>query len=62
MNSNLTGMELQNLRHLLLFSETDKEKYKTYAESCTDPYVKQFFQKESQSAEQKRQTLLQFLR
>lgn len=58
----ITEMELQNLRHLLLFSETDCEKYKTYAESCTDPYVKQFFQKESQSAAQKKQTLLQFLK
>ncbi len=60
--SNLSEMELQNLRHLLLFSETDKEKYKSYAENCTDPYVKQFFQKESQSAEQKKQTLIQFLK
>jgi type III secretory pathway component EscR len=60
--SNISEMELQNLRHLLLFSETDKEKYKTYAENSTDPYVKQFFQKEAQSAEQKKQTLIQFLK
>ncbi|QHQ62741.1 hypothetical protein Ana3638_19785 [Anaerocolumna sedimenticola] len=60
--SNLSEMELQNLRHLLVFGEADKEKYKTYAENCTDPYVKQFFQKEAQSAEQKKQTLLQFLK
>lgn len=60
--SEITGMELQNLRHLLLFSETDKEKYKTYAEQATDPNVKQFFQKEAQSADQKKQTLLQFLK
>lgn len=59
---NLSEMELQNLRHLLLFSDTDTEKYKSYAENCTDPYVKQFFQKESQSATQKKQTLLQFLK
>lgn len=60
--SEITEMELQNLRHLLLFSETDKEKYKAYAEQATDPNVKQFFQKEVQSAEQKKQTLLQFLK
>jgi type III secretory pathway component EscR len=60
--SNLTEMELQNLRHLLLFSDTDREKYKAYAEQSTDPNIKQFFQKESQSAEQKKQTLLQFLK
>jgi type III secretory pathway component EscR len=60
--SNLSEIELQNLRHLLLFSDTDKEKYTAYAERCTDPYVKQFFQKEAQSAEQKKQTLIQFLK
>ena len=59
---NLTEMELQNLRHLLLFSETDMEKYKAYADSAQDPSVKQFFQRECQSAAQKKQTLLQFLR
>lgn len=60
--SNISEMELQNLRHLLLFGDTDKEKYKAYAEQCTDPNVKQFFQKESQGAEKKKQTLLQFLK
>lgn len=60
--SNLSEMELQNLRHLLLFSDTDREKYKAYAEQSTDPNIKQFFQKESQSAEQKKQTLSQFLK
>lgn len=59
---NLTEMELQNLRHLLVFSETDMEKYKAYADSSQDPSVKQFFQKESQSSGQKKQTLLQFLK
>ncbi|MDF2587664.1 MAG: hypothetical protein K0S41_1505 [Anaerocolumna sp.] len=62
MNSGLSTMELQNLRHLLLFGETNKEKYKTYSEHCTDPYVKQFFQKEAQSSDQKKQTLIQFLK
>jgi len=59
---NLTEMELQNLRHLLLFSETDKEKYQAYAATAQDPSIRQFFQKEAQSAAQKKQTLLQFLK
>lgn len=59
---NLSKMDVQNLRHLLVFGETDKEKYKTYAENCTDPYIKQFFQKEVQSSDQTRQTLIQFLK
>ncbi|MDF2803750.1 MAG: hypothetical protein K0S61_3653 [Anaerocolumna sp.] len=59
---NLSKIDVQNLRHLLVFGETDKEKYKSYAESCTDPYIKQFFQKEVQSADQTKQTLIQFLK
>ncbi|MFV0344175.1 MAG: hypothetical protein ACK5JH_15030 [Anaerocolumna sp.] len=59
---NLSKIDVQNLRHLLLFGETNKEKYKSYAEGCTDPYVKQFFQKEVQSADQTKQTLIQFLK
>lgn len=60
--ANLSKLDVQNLRHLLVFGETDKEKYKNYAENCTDPYIKQFFQKEVQSADQKKQTLIQFLK
>lgn len=60
--ANITEMELQNLRHLIQFSETDKEKYTSYAEQATDPQVKQFFQKSAQSAEQNRQTFIQFLK
>ena len=59
---NVSEMELQNLRHLLLFSDTDREKYQSYSEQSTDPQVKQFFQKESQGAVTKKQTLLQFLK
>lgn len=60
--SNLSKLDVQNLRHLLVFGEADKQKYQTYAEQCTDPNVKQFFQKEAQSAEQTRQKLIQFLK
>lgn len=59
---NLSKLDVQNLRHLLVFGESDKQKYQTYAEQCQDPNVKQFFQKEVQSAEQKRQKLIQFLK
>ncbi|WP_033167768.1 hypothetical protein [Clostridium sp. KNHs205] len=60
--SNLSKLDVQNLRHLLVFGEADKQKYQTYAEQCTDPNVKQFFQKEVQASEQKRQKLIQFLK
>ena len=59
--SNISEMELQNLRHILLSCDVEKEKYKAYAEQCTDPNLKQFFQKESQGAETKKQQLTQFL-
>lgn len=58
---NISEMELQNLRHLLLASEVDTKKYGTYAEQATDPNVKQFFQKASNSATKNKQQLLQFL-
>lgn len=60
--TNISEMELQNLRHLLLASVTEEEKYKDYAEAAQDPSVKQFFQKSAQSATQNKAQLLQFLR
>lgn len=59
--ANLNEMELQNIRHLLLASDTECGKYTAYAESASDPYVKQFFQKSCQSASQNKQQLMQFL-
>lgn len=57
----LNEMELQNLRHLLLASDTEVQKYSAYADGATDPHVKQYFQKSSQSANQIKQQLVQFL-
>lgn len=57
----ISEMELQNLRHLLIFCDTDMKKYQDYAENATDPNVKQFFQKSAQSATKNKQQLLQFL-
>lgn len=59
--SKINEMELQNLRHLLMFNENDSQKYDSYAETSTDPNVKQYFQKASQSATKNKQQLLQFL-
>lgn len=60
--SQVSEMELQNLRHLLLSSMTEEGKYKAYAQSATDEKVKQFFEKGAQSAAQNKQTFLEFLR
>lgn len=59
--ANISEMELQNLRHLLLQSETEEEKYKDFAQAATDQNVKQYFEKSAQCATQKRTQLLQFL-
>jgi type III secretory pathway component EscR len=59
--ASLNEVELQNLRHLLQFGESDLEKYSSYAQSSQDQNVKQFFQKSAQSCEKNKQTILQFL-
>lgn len=60
--NNINEMELQNLRHLLLSSANEAEKYTAYAEQAQDQNVKQFFQKAVQSANENKSTLLQFLK
>jgi type III secretory pathway component EscR len=59
--TNLSEVELQNVRHLLEFGEADVEKYRNYAQNAQDQNVKQFFEKSAQSCEKNRQTILQFL-
>lgn len=57
----LNQMELQNLRHLLGDETLAATKYKTYAQSCSDPQLKSHFQKMAQEADQNCQKLIQFL-
>ncbi len=59
---NISEMELQNLRHLLLSSQMEEGKYQTYAEQSSDPNVKKYFEKATQSAMKNKQDLMQFLR
>lgn len=59
--SDLTELELQNLRHLIMGYENSHCKMTEYASQATDPQVKQFFQKSAQSAMQTKQQLMQFL-
>lgn len=60
--TNINEMELQNLRHLLLSSANEAEKYSAYAEEAQDANVKQYFQQAAQSATQNKSQLLQFLK
>lgn len=57
----ISELDLQNLRHLIGGFDTTHCKMQDYAERATDMEVKQFFQKSAQSAQQTRQQLMQFL-
>lgn len=59
--SQLNQQELQNLRHLIGAHETAYQKLQTYAQQCTDPQVKAYFEKSSQDAQKTKQQLLSFL-
>lgn len=59
--TNLTELDIQNLRHLIVGCETNHCKMQEYAKTATDPKLQQFFQKSAQSALQSKQQLLQFL-
>jgi hypothetical protein len=59
--TNISEMELQNLRHLIGGYDNSNKKLTEYANQATDPQVKQFFQKGAQSAAQTKQQLMRFL-
>lgn len=59
--SQLSELDVQNLRHLIGGSETCKAKFETYAENATDSRVKQYFQQVAQSAKENKQQLMGFL-
>ena len=60
--SELSELDVQNLRHLIGGSETCKAKFDAYAEAATDRQVKQYFQQASQSAKENKQQLMGFLK
>lgn len=57
----LNQMELQNIRHLIGSHETAAQKLATYAQSCSDPQIRQMFQQSAQSARSAKQKLISFL-
>lgn len=58
----LSELDVQNLRHLIGGYETTHCKMTDYASRAEDQQVKQFFQKSAQSALETKQQLLQFLK
>ena len=57
----LTQVELQNLRHLIGAHDTSYQKLNTYSEQCVDPQIKQMFNKAAQEALNTKQKLITFL-
>ena len=57
----LNEVELQNVRHLIGAHDTSYQKLNSYAENCTDPQIKQMFQKSAQDALDTKQKLVGFL-
>lgn len=59
--SNLSELDLQNLRHLMGGYDVTHCKMKEYAQCASDTKVKQFFEKGAQSAMQNKQQLMEYL-
>ncbi|MCQ2539075.1 MAG: hypothetical protein MJ114_01370 [Acetatifactor sp.] len=59
--SNISELDLQNLRHLIGGYDTTRCKLQEYAKQATDPQVKQFFEKGARSAMDNKQKLMEFL-
>lgn len=59
--SELSELDVQNLRHLIGGSETCHAKFSAYAEQAKDREVKQYFQQAAQSAKENKQQLMGFL-
>ena len=59
--SNLSELDLQNLRHLIGAHETSYQKLNAYASQAVDPQIKQVFTKSAQDALNTKQKLMSFL-
>ncbi len=59
--SNLSQIELQNLRHFILSSSIENTKLTAYSNTSVDPQVKQLFTKVSQDSLNTKETLMTFL-
>jgi len=59
--SNISELDLQNLRHLIGGFDTTHCKLQAYAEQAQDSEIKQFFAKGAKSAMENKQQLMKFL-
>lgn len=59
--SNISELDLQNLRHLIGGYDTTHCKMQAYAQEAKDPQIRQFFEKGAKSAMDNKQQLMKFL-
>lgn len=59
--SQLNQIELQNLRSLIGSHDTAYQKMQAYAQQCSDPQVKSYFEKSAKDAQNTKQQLMSFL-
>ena len=59
--SNISELDLQNLRHLMGGYDITHCKLQEYAKEAQDPQIKQFFDKGAKSAMENKQQLMKFL-
>ena len=57
----LTQMELSSIREVASCHQTVSSKLSAYANQCTDPHIKQMFQKASTDAQNSAQKLIDML-
>lgn len=57
----ISVLDLQNLRHLIVGYNTTQAKMQDYASKTEDPEVKQLFQQAADSALKNKQDLMKFL-
>ncbi len=58
---NLSNIELQNLRHLIVEEQVKASKSKFYAQQVSNPQLSSFLDKKAHSCEQNVQKLSQFI-
>lgn len=59
--SNISELDLQNLRHLIAGYDTTHCKMQAYSKEASDSQIKNFFEKGAQSAMDNKQQLMKFL-
>ncbi len=61
MQQNLTNMDLQNLRHLIVDEQVKASKSRFFAQQVSEPQLRDFLNQKAQKSQQNVQRLTQFV-